>query len=509
VVFANTAFAAMCGYSSEELVSGEQPARMLSPSDDSPTSVAKLLESLDATDVGRSVELRLVARSGAIRYVETLANRGDFRGRPALQIVFVDVTERKMLEIEGRDEAEVARILTRIQQELIAVFDTPALLQRLCQMTTEALDCDSSHTYVWRPEARRFELIASHGEEPDEVELRRAVEVPEAPISSLIERLERETVVDLTMDEVPWPLTLRNGADGTAGFAVCLALRCRDAMVGFQLAIDRRQGRLSPLRSRIAHGIAQLASMALENARLMQKLELANGIKAEFVSTMSHEFRTPLNAIMGYTSLLLEGTFGDLTKEQTETLKHVGENSEDLLSLVESILDLSRLEKHRLDFEASEIAIEELMADVARETRRLQSKSGLEFIWRVEPDVPPLRSDVTKIKVALKSLIGNAAKFTSSGTVEVHAGSRDRGIEFCVADTGIGISNDILPIIFEPFRQGDGSMSRPYGGAGLGLFLVSRVMDALGGRVSVESEPGAGSRFTLWIPCEDSPVLAG
>lgn len=500
VVFANSALATMSGYSQQELVSDQQPARMLSLAGDGVVPVGTVLDLLDVSGAGQSTELRLVARSGALRYVEALAKRTDFRARPALQVVFLDVTERKRLEIAGREDADVASILTRVWHELIAVMDTPELLQRLCQVTTDVLECDSSHTYVWREDRRTFEPIASHGEGPGEVELRRAFDVPGRAISALLERLEHDTVAALAIDEMPRPLTLRAVGAETGGVAACLALRCGESLVGFQLVIDRRRAQLSPLQSRIAHGTSQVASMALENARLLQKLGLANDIKSEFVSTMSHEFRTPLNAIMGYTSLLLEGVFGILTEEQSEMLEHVATNSKELLSLVEGILDLGRLEKHRLDLEASEIAIEELMADVDRETRGLQSKPGLEFVWRVEPDVPRLRSDVAKIKIALRSLIDNAAKFTPSGIVEVHAGSRDHGIEFYVADTGIGIADEVLPIIFEPFRQGDGSMSRPYGGVGLGLYLVSRVMEVLGGRVAVETAPGCGSRFTLWVP---------
>jgi signal transduction histidine kinase len=141
-----------------------------------------------------------------------------------------------------------------------------------------------------------------------------------------------------------------------------------------------------------------------------------------------------------------------------------------------------------------------LVNDIAVETRDACRKSDLTFDWRIAPELPRLYTDPVKLKVVLKNLITNAVKFTPHGTVVVDVHPRNGGVEFLVADTGIGIKPEILPIIFEPFRQGDASATRHFGGVGLGLYIVRRLLDLLGGTIAVQSEVGHGSTFRVVLP---------
>jgi signal transduction histidine kinase len=252
---------------------------------------------------------------------------------------------------------------------------------------------------------------------------------------------------------------------------------------------------------RIADGIAQLASLALQHARIVEELDAANRLKSEFVAMMSHELRTPLNAIIGYGDLLLEGAFGELSDEQGEVLGRQQRASRDLLRLIADILDLSRLESGRATLRVEPIAPAHLFEEVDAETRHLQRPHEVAVHFAAEPDLPRLLTDGAKLKVVLKNLLGNALKFTERGSIEVRARACDAaGIEIAVADTGIGIPDEHVGAIFEPFRQVQAATPHGQGGVGLGLYIVRRVVEILGGSVTVESAVGKGSRFRVWLP---------
>jgi signal transduction histidine kinase len=229
-------------------------------------------------------------------------------------------------------------------------------------------------------------------------------------------------------------------------------------------------------------------------------LERASNLRSEFVATMSHELRTPLNIILGYVDLLLEHAFGTLAPEQTDALRRMEKSARELLELINATLDLSRLEAGRMTLEVRETHVPDLIHEIDVETRPLQEKPGFNFVCHVPPSLPPLHADPLKLKVVLKNLVVNALKFTDQGSVMIDVYCREGGVEFCVADTGIGMAPEALPIIFEPFRQADGFKTRRRGGVGLGLYIVRRLVDMMGGSISVDSELGRGSIFRVWVP---------
>jgi signal transduction histidine kinase len=213
---------------------------------------------------------------------------------------------------------------------------------------------------------------------------------------------------------------------------------------------------------------------------------------------VSHELRTPLVSIIGYNDLLLDGITGKLTEEQVDALKKIGNNSKKLLELINAILEFNRLEAKSV--EAKEIEVSDLIEEIKSETQSLISESGLNFIWKVNPDLPHIHTDPAKLKVVFKNLINNAIKFTEKGSVTVDDHKSDGGIEISVSDTGIGIAQENLPFIFEPFRQIENPLTRRHGGVGMGLYIVKKLVEILGGTIKVESEVGHGSTFRVWIP---------
>jgi len=242
--------------------------------------------------------------------------------------------------------------------------------------------------------------------------------------------------------------------------------------------------------------------VARVKARLVEELAGANRLKSDFMSTMSHELRTPLNIIMGYNQLLLDDTFGPLTAEQQEPIQKTQKSARDLLELINATLDMGRLETGRTPLDLADVDLPGLVREVQSDTRQLNEKPTVTLRAEVPAPSQPLHTDRVKLKVVLKNLLSNAIKFTDAGEVAVVARWHDGGVEISVADTGVGIAPDVLPIIFEPFRQGESSMTRRFGGLGLGLYVVHRLLDLLGGAIDVQSEVGHGSTFRIWIPSQ-------
>jgi signal transduction histidine kinase len=366
-------------------------------------------------------------------------------------------------------------------------------------VSAEVLACDISHTLLWQPDEDVFAPVASYGATPEEKEIARVVKVPRGMMASLLGRLESD---DATQASSSSGRGLSARIWETAPpQQLCIALRRRDKIMGVQVVSRRHTtSGFSEKQFEIARGIGQLASLALQNVRLVEEIERVSRLKSEFVSTMSHELRTPLNVIIGYDRLLLEGEFGPLSTEQSEPIRRIDQNAEQLLELITATLDLSRLEGGTLEVDSGDLVAADLIAEIDAETHDLQKKPGVSFGWHVADALPSITSDRLKLKVVLKNLITNAAKFTDQGRIDISVERHGEGVEFKVSDTGIGISPAEHAAIFDPFHQADGSSTRRHGGVGLGLHIVRRLVDLLGGTVSVESKLGQGSTFRVWLP---------
>jgi PAS domain S-box-containing protein len=252
--------------------------------------------------------------------------------------------------------------------------------------------------------------------------------------------------------------------------------------------------------------LAATAELAQQNELLRRQaiqLEQASALKSQFLANMSHEFRTPLNAILGYTNMMLQGVYGGLEAPQRKTLQRVDSNSRHLLTVINEILDITRIEAGRMPLHVASFRVDQLVAEVLAELDPIVSRSHLKVVIEVPARLPRLRSDRQKVKQILLNLLSNALKFTPEGWVKVkatHASSR-RAIAIAVSDSGIGIDLPDRERVFEDFRQVDNSPSRPYGGTGLGLSICRRLAAMLDGKITLESKIGHGSTFTLVLPC--------
>jgi len=257
----------------------------------------------------------------------------------------------------------------------------------------------------------------------------------------------------------------------------------------------------------------ELARAALEEKA--EQLALSSRYKSEFLANMSHELRTPLNSLLILAKLLSENPDQNLTPKQMEFAETIYSAGSDLLGLINDILDLSKVEAGRMDVNVGEVRLTDLRDFVERSFRPVSEDKGLDFEIDVHgANVPPtIETDEQRLQQVLKNLLSNAFKFTERGIVSLRIGvvqgkqfasealSRaDAVLEFSVTDTGVGIAHDKLRLIFEAFQQADGTTSRRYGGTGLGLSISREIARLLGGEIHVESRPGEGSTFTLYLP---------
>lgn len=233
------------------------------------------------------------------------------------------------------------------------------------------------------------------------------------------------------------------------------------------------------------------------------ELDRSNKVKDEFLSIMSHELRTPLNTIVGYTEMIKDKMLGEVRPEQERALGKVLTRSKDLLGMITGILEATSIGTGAVRVENTEVRLGEFFNELKLIYDSRMMKKKLALHWDYSADLPVVKTDREKLKHILQNLVHNAIKFTDTGhvTVSAHYRPKSRAVEFQVADSGIGISEAYLPSIFEIFQQVDSSETRVYGGVGVGLYIVKKFTDLLGGTVEVKSKPGKGSTFRVTIPC--------
>ena len=260
-----------------------------------------------------------------------------------------------------------------------------------------------------------------------------------------------------------------------------------------------------PNRDELGVLAANLNRMSDELGRLYRQLEDANRHKSEFVSNMSHELRTPLNAILGFSEALQERIFGELNGKQAEYIGDIHTSGRHLLSLINDILDLSKIEAGRMELEISEFHLPGLLEGTITLLRERAMRHGIALGLNVAAEVSCVRADERKVKQVMLNLLSNAVKFTpEGGSVRVAAKGNGRGVEVSVADTGPGIAPEDQALVFEEFRQVGRDHARRAEGTGLGLALVKKFVELHGGTVHLESALGCGATFTFTLPAPGS-----
>lgn len=249
----------------------------------------------------------------------------------------------------------------------------------------------------------------------------------------------------------------------------------------------------------------KLAEEQLRAAK--EAAEEASRLKSAFLSMATHELRTPLTIISGYVELLAESARAHLSDDEREYVEVAQAGAKTLGALIDDLLDLARIEAGRLDLTIRPVSVEEGLERVRRMVAAQAASKGLALEVQVSPGLPLIAADMTRLLQVFINLLGNAIKFTEQGSVVARARAVGGGVEVQVSDTGIGISAAAISRIFDEFRQADSGTTRRYGGSGLGLAIAKRLVDMHGGVISVESNVGVGSTFTVWFPAADETLL--
>jgi GAF domain-containing protein len=331
---------------------------------------------------------------------------------------------------------------------------------------------------------------------------------PWSPQTLAIQRRDVVQIADTLAGE--WASTPFRGRSEQRGFRSVLSVPMlrENVAIGAINVLRTTPGAFTDKEVELLKTFASQAVIAIENARLFneiqdksRELEIANKHKSEFLATMSHELRTPLNSVIGFSDLMLERLYGELNEKQENYIRNIQLSGKHLLSLINDILDLSKIEAGRMELDVAQVHIPSALQNAMMLVRERAERQSVTLSCHVDPQVGSIPADERKFKQVMLNLLSNAVKFTPpGGRVDVDARLANGHLEVSVRDTGVGIAPENRQAVFEEFRQVGRTGSSTQEGTGLGLALARRFAELHGGAISLESEPGKGSTFTVSIP---------
>jgi GAF domain-containing protein len=432
----------------------------------------------------------------------------------AAQAVIAVENVRLFKELQARTEqlsrsVDKLTALGEVSSAVSSTLDLETVLSTIVSRAAQLAGADGASIYEYDEATREFRMRAAHNYDAELVESFRAtpLRMGEGLMGRAAERREPMQVPDI-FQEGAYQSHLRDIVLRKGYRALLAVPLVREDQVIGALVVNRRvPGVFPPEVVELLKTFATQSALAIQNARLFREieekgrqLEVASRHKSQFLANMSHELRTPLNAVLGYTELILDNIFGEVPEAIRDSLERSRNSGQHLLGLINDVLDLSKIEAGQLTLSLADYAMEEVAHAVATAVESLAAEKKLALRVSLTPDLPPGRGDSRRITQVLLNLVGNAIKFTESGEVRVDVAVSDGAFVVSVTDTGPGIAEADQAKIFEEFQQADSSTARKKGGTGLGLAIAKRIVELHGGRIWVESSPGAGSTFRFTVP---------
>ena len=419
------------------------------------------------------------------------------------------IRERRRQEIANEERTRLATLSADVANALIRADSLPEILQRCAEALIRNLD--GALARIWTLDANHHDLILqssagmyTHLDGPHS-----RVPVGRFKIGMIAQEkrphLTNAVIGDPRVSDQEW--AKREGMIAFAGYPLLF----EDRLIGVMAMFARH-----PLTDAVLQAMATVANgiaLGIERMRSEEELrhatlaaEAASRSKSTFLANMSHELRTPLNAIIGYSEMLQEDAEEGRTDTLIVDLQKVHGAGKQLLGLINDILDLSKIEAGKMDLYLETFDISGLLEGVVSTITPLIQKNGNQLVVDCPADIGSMHADLTKIRQAVLNLLSNASKFTSAGKIWLtvrreHIGGTDF-LALAVRDSGIGMTTDQIAKLFQPFTQADSSTTRKYGGTGLGLMITRRFCQMMGGDVTVKSDPGLGSTFTIRLPVE-------
>jgi GAF domain-containing protein len=438
-------------------------------------------------------------------------------GQIALMETFADqaaiAIENSRLLSELKRSVDELTALGEVGRALSSTLNLEAVLQTIVTRATQLTETAGCVIWEYDKPREEFRLLVSHytddmdaailpsqggvttspkgqGLTTHVMEQRQPVQIPDIAVEGAYESPVRKPLIDV-------------GHRALLG----VPLLSEDEVIGVLAVTRKRPGEFEPEVVRLLSTLATQSSLAIQNARLFREIEdksrqieVASQHKSEFLANMSHELRTPLNAIIGFSEVLSERMFGELNEKQEEYLKDIYASGTHLLSLINDILDLSKIEAGRMELELSDFHLPTALDNALTLVRERAGRRGIALHMNVDSRLGQIQADERKVRQVVLNLLSNAIKFTpEGGRIEVGASPRDGAVEVSVSDTGVGIAPEDQEAVFEEFRQ-VGTADKKVEGTGLGLTLCRKFVELHGGKIWVKSELGKGSTFTFTIP---------
>jgi signal transduction histidine kinase len=413
----------------------------------------------------------------------------------------------KMRTRELAQSVEELKALGEVSQAVSSTLDLEAVLTHIVRHAVQLSNTDAGTIYEFDEEEKVFLPRINYGTQENYVKALKEARLHVGD-GTVIGRAAAKRAPDQVPDLAEAPDYPHHYVRQT-GYRALLALPLlrEDRLIGGLVVRRKSAGEFPAQVVNLLQTFAAQSVLAIQNARLFREiedkgreLEIANKHKSEFLANMSHELRTPLNAILGYTELILDHIYGDVPETIEEVLQRLEKNGRYLLSLINDVLDLSKIEAGQLTLALKDYSMPAVIQTVFTSLEALAAEKNLELKLAVSNDLPTGKGDEQRIAQVVLNLIGNAIKFTDEGKIEVAASVTDETFLVSVSDTGPGIAEQDQQKIFDEFHQVDGSSTRKKGGTGLGLSISKKVVEMHGGRIWVESTPGQGSTFRFTVP---------
>ena len=418
----------------------------------------------------------------------------------------------QQIESRNRDLTEALEQQTATSEILRVIAGSPTDIQPVLDAVAQSAArlCDANNAVIHRVDGNFLRRVAVFGQLPTAGPIGAEAIIERGKMSGRAV-IDRQTihVHDIAAEfETEFP-----GDNAQVQFGIRTALSTPLLREGIPIGvINIRRTAVRPFTEKqiaLLKTFADQAVIAIENVRLFHEiedkstqLEAANKHKSEFLARVSHDLRTPLNAIMGFTRIVLRRMEGQMPDLQKENLQKVLISSEHLLTLINELLDLAKIDAGKMEVIAETFRLEEIIHMTTTTVEPLLKDERVRIVRDIAPDLPPLKTDRDKLKQVLFNLLSNAAKFTEQGEIKVSASRENGTLKLAVSDSGIGMKPAALEHIFEEFQQAEKTTASNYGGTGLGLAIVKKFVNLMGGDIVVESEVGKGSKFTITLPME-------
>jgi signal transduction histidine kinase len=417
------------------------------------------------------------------------------------------------LQTRTRDLArsvDELQALGEVGRAVSSTLDLETVLATIVSRANQLSGSDGGAIYEYDEDAETFHLRATQNIDAELVELLRStfIRKGEGALGRMAQTREPTQVPDI-LEDASYQTRVRETVVRT-GYRALLAvpLLREDHIIGGLIVNRRTPGEFAPDVIELLRTFAAQSALAIQNARLFQEieeksrqLEVADRHKSEFLASMSHELRTPLNAVIGFSEVLLDRMFGELNPKQDEYLQDILTSGRHLLSLINDILDLAKIEAGRMELEVTDFNLPQAIDNAITLIRERAARRAITLGVEVDPRLGDIKGDERKVKQVLLNLLSNAIKFTpEGGRVGVQAGLADGFAEISVIDTGVGIAPEDHEAVFEEFRQVGSDYAKKHEGTGLGLTLSRRFVELHGGKIWVKSELGQGATFTFTLP---------